>query len=105
MLPISPYEFEANQVANRGIETGRKLWHAIRLNDVQDPLDTFNTLVKIIADTVETDQTAHQLFVSAAIHGIPSRDLEPKTFTLFEHEFTNTYKQFVKTKETVYERR
>lgn len=101
MLPISPYEFEANQIANRGIETGRKLWHAIRLNDVRDPLDMFNTLVKIIADTVETDQTAHQLFVSAAIHGIPSRDLERKTFALFEHEFTYSYKQFVKTKENV----
>lgn len=101
MLPMSPHELEANQIANRGIETGRKLWYAVCLNDVRDPLDLFNTLVKIIADKVETDQTAHQLFVSAAIHGIPSRDLERKTFALFEHEFTNAYKQFVKTKENV----
>jgi hypothetical protein len=99
MLPISPYELEANQIANRGHEVGKKLWQAVYIKDIHDPLATFSNCLSIIADQTERDYDARELFALAARHAI--RDVTKETLELFEREFNECYWNFVKEKENV----
>lgn len=99
MSPISPYEVEANQIANRGHEVGKKLWQAVYINEIHDPLATFSDCVTIIANQTESNCAERELFTLAARHAI--RDVTKETLELFEREFDECYWRFVKAKENV----
>lgn len=94
---MSPYELEANQIANRGHEVGKNLWRAVHIDQVRDPLGTFSTLIEIIADHTEQDYDERELFTLAARQAI--RDVTKETLELFEQEFDLCYWRYVKERE------